>query len=111
MAKHTFKGQVSNIHAEKSPRAFVLVNDGDYFGATVWLTKAQVEKLVPGDLIKVEGNVRIDKSNEGNYDMASIKVARGEKQLISVAKDGKWLDISVEPTPVGTTESTAYPKD
>ena len=109
-ALHTFKGQISKIHAEKNPRLFLLVNDGDYFGATVWISKEQASQLAVGDLLKVEGNVRIDKSNSGHYDMTSIKVARGEKQPISVARDGKWVDISVEPAPVGTTESTHYPE-
>lgn len=105
---NTFKGKINNLHNDKYPRAFVLVNDGDFFAATVWLNKDQADQLEEGDLIKVQGGVRVAAATNGGRDNISITVAKGESQPLWVARDGKWVDIAAP----GTKPSTeAYPED
>jgi aspartyl/asparaginyl-tRNA synthetase len=97
MAKHKFVGKV---HSVKENRAFVLVNDGDYFGASIFPSPAQLAELKTGDVVAVEGNVRQTAGDNGNY-MTAISVPKGEHMRIAKKVNGEWIELEAGETAEG----------
>jgi hypothetical protein len=89
MAKHKFVGKVHNV---KENRVFVLFNDGDYFGASVFPSQTQLDALKVGDVIVVEGNVRQTAGDNGSY-MTAISVPKGEHIRIAKKVSGEWVEL------------------
>jgi len=92
MAKHKFVGR---IHSVKDGRLFVLFNDGDYFGATVWPSRSQLAQLNEGDTICVEGNVRQTAGHNGSY-MTAVTVPKGEHIRIAVRTEDGWVELKAD---------------
>ena len=86
MPKHIFVGKV---HSVKESRAFCLMNDGDYFGASIFPSRSQLAKMKAGDVVAVKGNVRQTEGKDGGY-MTSISVPKGESLELAVQVGGKW---------------------
>ena len=97
MAKHKFVGKV---HTLKEERAFVLFNDGDYFGATVWPSRSQLAQLNEGDTICVEGNIRQTAGHNGSY-MTAVSVPRGEHIRIAKQTADGWVELQAGETASG----------
>ena len=100
MAKHKFVGR---IHSVKDGRLFVLFNDGDYFGATVWPSRSQLQQLnvsasgagCEGVTICVEGNIRQTMGHNGSY-MTAVTVPKGEHIRIAVLTEDGWVELKAD---------------
>ena len=89
MAKHKFVGR---IHSVKENRAFVLFNDGDYFGGSVFPSQSQLKQLAVGDVVVIEGNVRQTAGDNGSY-MTAVSVPKGEHIRIAKKVKGEWEEL------------------
>jgi len=100
---HTFNGTVRKLREpSKTGRgAFVLLNGDDWFGASIWLSPTQGEKLNEGDRIEIEGNLRNRQDdNDENVWYLNVVPPKGERYLtIRRTALGTGADKDIEDQP------------